>query len=177
MTRLPSLEVNERIALEALLSVLTSDIASCEKLLRTPIPLGYTRYSVRFLWIWLTLLPFALTNTFVNFGVGTWWEDKPKPVLVLAMLFIGFIFLSIEDIAVQIEEPFAILPLEQHQRWLLRDARQVKALFAHLTGSGVRAPAQPPAGGGVAEGRVAGEGAEAVEGAARGSPSQSRQAN
>ena len=105
----------------------------------------------------------------------------------------------------QIEEPFAILPLEQHQRWLLRDARQaqqtgggggggeggggrrsqpwyaprsqVKARFAHLTGSGVRAPAQPPAGGGVAEGRVAGEGAEAVEGAARGSPSQSRQAN
>ncbi|EOD06418.1 hypothetical protein EMIHUDRAFT_219324 [Emiliania huxleyi CCMP1516] len=135
MTRLPSLEdapplvleVNERIALEAQLSVLTSDIASCEKLLRTPIPLGYTRYSVRFLWIWLTLLPFALTNTFVNFGVGTWWE--------------------------------------------------VKALFAHPTGSGVRAPAQPPAGGGVAEGRVAGEGAEAVEGAARGSPSQSRQAN
>ena len=148
MTRLPSLEVNERIAIEAQLSMLTSDIGTCEKLLRTPIPLGYTRYSVRFLWIWLTLLPFALTNTFVNFGVGTWWEDKPKPVLVLAMLFIGFIFLSIEDIAVQIEEPFAILPLEQHQRWLVRDARQMKALFAHLTGlrtdEGVaEVPAQP----------------------------------
>ena len=34
-----------------------------------------------------------------------------RRVLVLAMLFISFIFLSIEDIAVQIEEPFAVLPL------------------------------------------------------------------
>jgi len=31
------------------------------------------------------------------------------------MTFISFLFLSIEDIAVQIEEPFAILPLEAQQ--------------------------------------------------------------
>jgi ion channel-forming bestrophin family protein len=83
---------------------------------------------VRFLWIWLTLLPFALTRTFNDFGTNTWWEDKPQPVLVLAMLFIGFIFLSIEDIAVQIEEPFAILPLQLHQKWLVWDAEQTKQL-------------------------------------------------
>ena len=70
-------------------------------------------------------------RTFADFGVGTWWEDKPQPVLVLAMLFIGFIFLSIEDIAVQIEEPFAILPLEQHASWLERDAKQMKRVLHH----------------------------------------------
>ena len=59
---------------------------------------------------------------------GTWWEDKPQPVLAFAMLFVGFVFLSIEDIAVQIEEPFAILPLELHTRWLDRDAEQMKRL-------------------------------------------------
>ena len=125
-------------------------------------------------------------RTFADFGVGTWWEDKPQPVLVLAMLFIGFIFLSIEDIAVQIEaslrrppapparplapprrpalfghvlgsglslaalpcpslrhvtrvlvspspsrppqEPFAILPLEKHHKWLLADAARMRTL-------------------------------------------------
>ena len=50
-------------------------------------------------------------------------------MLVLAMLFIGFIFLSIEDIAVQIEEPFAILPLELHEQWLERDVEQMQLLM------------------------------------------------
>ena len=44
------------------------------------------------------------------------------------MAFIGLLFLSIEDIGVQIEEPFAILPLELHTRWLDRDAEQMKRL-------------------------------------------------
>lgn len=83
---------------------------------------------MRFLWIWLALLPFALVNTFVEFGAKTWWQDKPQPVMVFAMLFIGFIFFSIEDIAVQIEEPFSVLPLELHQKWLINDAKQIEAL-------------------------------------------------
>lgn len=127
-TRLPSLDENHHLLLETELSALTSAVCTCEQLLRTPIPLGYTRYSVRFLWAWLSLLPFALSRTFNEFAVGTWWQDKPKPVLAFAMLFIGFAFLSIEDISVQIEEPFAILPLRAHQQWLLRDTAQMKAL-------------------------------------------------
>ena len=127
--RLPSLTDQERIALDDELAVVTCALAKCEKMLRTPIPLGYTRYSVRFLWIWLTLLPFALVRTFKDFGVDTWWADKPQPVVVLAMFFIGFIFLSIEDIAVQIEEPFAILPLELHQRYLEKDVEEAYLLM------------------------------------------------
>ena len=86
---------------------------------------------MRFLWVWITLLPFALSRTFADFSIGTWWEDKPLaelPVLLVAMVFISFIFLSIEDIAVQIEEPFAILPLEVQHRWLLRDAEEARSL-------------------------------------------------
>ena len=119
-----SMTDQERIALDDELAVVTCALAKCEKMLRTPIPLGYTRYSVRFLWIWLTLLPFALVRTFKDFGVDTWWADKPQPVVVLAMFFIGFIFLSIEDIAVQIEEPFAILPLELHKDISKRTSRR-----------------------------------------------------
>ena len=89
---------------------------------------------MRFLWVWITLLPFALSRTFADFSIGTWWEDKPLaelPVLLVAMVFISFIFLSIEDIAVQIEEPFAILPLEVQHKWLLRDAEQTRWLMRY----------------------------------------------
>lgn len=140
MVRLPSIEASRHSAMDYELTELTRSLGTCERLLRTPIPLGYTRYSVRFLWIWLTLLPFALTNTFMKFGDGTWWEDKPQPVVVIAMLFIGFIFLSIEDIAVQIEEPFAVLPLDQHHQWLQRDAEQMKRVLRYH-----QSRADPPA--------------------------------
>jgi len=119
--RLPSLTDQENISIDDCFAELTTNLASCEKLLRTPIPLGYTRYAVRFLWIWLILLPFALVRPFYEFG--------EQPILVLAMLFISYVFLSIEDIAVQIEEPFVTLPLELHQKWLLWDAEQMQALM------------------------------------------------
>ena len=69
-----------------------------------------------------------------DFATNTWWEDKPLaelPILLIAMVFISFIFLSIEDIAVQIEEPFAILPLEVQHKWLLRDAEQTRWLMRY----------------------------------------------
>ena len=94
---------------------------------------GYTsstRYSVRFLFLWLSLLPFALSLPFQEFSRGTWWEDKPQPVPAFAMLFVGFVFLSIEDIAVQIEEPFSILPLVKCHKWLLFEVRRMKSLVS-----------------------------------------------
>lgn len=126
--RLPSFDFQESTLIESQFGDIVCSVSKCEKMLRTPIPLGYTRYSVRFLWIWLSLLPFALVNKFAEFGVGTWWEDKPQPVLIFAMLFIGFIFFSIEDMSVQIEEPFSILPLELHQKWLVQDAKQMEIM-------------------------------------------------
>lgn len=126
--RISSLDFQESTLIESQFAQIVCSLSKCEMMLRTPIPLGYTRYSVRFLWIWLSLLPFALVNTFSGFGMNTWWEDKPQPVLVFAMLFIGYIFISIEDIAVQIEEPFGVLPLELHQKWLIRDAKQLETM-------------------------------------------------
>ena len=35
-------------------------LGGCERLLRTPIPVSYTRHTSRFLLLWLTLLPFSL---------------------------------------------------------------------------------------------------------------------
>ena len=127
--RLPSLGVGEQLSLEEDFGAITKSLGKCERLLRAPIPLGYTRYSVRFLWLWLSLLPFALENIFADTTyVGTWWADKPQPALALAMLFISFVFLSIEDIAVQIEEPFSVLPLVKCHKWLQVDVRRIVQL-------------------------------------------------
>mmetsp|Transcript_1560 Transcript_1560/g.3333 ORF Transcript_1560/g.3333 Transcript_1560/m.3333 type:complete len:449 (+) Transcript_1560:83-1429(+) len=128
MRRLPSFDFQESTLIESQFGEIICALSKCEMMLRTPIPLGYTRYSVRFLWIWLSLLPFALVNKFAEFGIDTWWEDKPQPVLIFAMLFIGFIFFSIEDMSVQIEEPFSVLPLELHQKWLIQYAKQIETM-------------------------------------------------
>jgi predicted membrane chloride channel (bestrophin family) len=129
--RLPSLTDQEAIAIDDGVASVSTHLACCEKLVSTPIPLGYTRSTVRFSLLWISLLPFALSRTFSEFSIGTWWQNQPLaelPVLLFVMVFISFVFLSIEDIAVQIEEPFAILPLEvQHER-LLRDIQQMDKL-------------------------------------------------
>eukprot|EP00887_Chlorella_sp_A99_P008256 scaffold12.g8256.t1 len=76
------------------------DIAgTCERLLRTPIPISYTRHTSRFMVIWLGLLPFSLWDT---------CRFSTIPITVI----ISFLLLGIEEIGVSIEEPFSILPLE-----------------------------------------------------------------
>ena len=131
--RLPSLTDQELVAIDEEFGKITSELGKCEKLLRTPIPLGYTRYSVRFLWLWLSLLPFALAN---NFAAGSMWGYLPEPALPVAMLFVSFVFLSIEDIAVQIEEPFSVLPLVKCHKWLLADARRMRGLVVNPSEQG-----------------------------------------
>ena len=76
--------------------------------------------------IWLITLPFALVRTFAEFGNDTWWDSRYQPVLVVVMSFLSVVFLSIEDISVQIEEPFCVLPLDLHQKWLKKDLGQMK---------------------------------------------------
>jgi len=102
-------------------------LGQCERILRQPIPVGYKRYTIRFLWLWLFLLPFALVPSFIELDIapGLW------PGLVVGTVTIlGVVFLSVEDIAVQIEQPFGILPLDLAHRWLLRDIARSRRLLA-----------------------------------------------
>eukprot|EP00955_Chlamydomonas_euryale_P075493 362342-Chlamydomonas_euryale.AAC.8 len=74
-------------------------LGGCERLLRAPIPVSYTRHTARFLFIWLTLLPIAI---YPNVG------DFTAPIVVA----IAAVLCGVEEIGVQCEEPFGILPLE-----------------------------------------------------------------
>lgn len=81
---------------------LTAVLGGCERLLRTPIPPSFTRHTSRSLTLWCNLLPFALWPE-------TGWATVPVSLMVT------FVLLGIEDIGVQIENPFHNLPLRQYQ--------------------------------------------------------------
>lgn len=74
-------------------------LGGCERLLRAPIPVSYTRHTARFLFVWLSLLPFALYSS-------CGWATVPVVGGIAAVLA------GIEEIGVQCEEPFGILPLD-----------------------------------------------------------------
>ena len=78
-------------------------LLSCERMLKTPLPTGFTRHSSRLLFIWSNFcLPFAIYPFCGMYGT--------IPISLLT----GYAVLGIEDISVQLEEPFDILPLRQY---------------------------------------------------------------
>jgi predicted membrane chloride channel (bestrophin family) len=83
---------------------LVDQLGACERIFRSPIPLVYTRHTARFLTSFMLLLPLALWQPMS----GSWnhWALIPATGL-LATFFFG-----IEELGIQIEEPFGILPLE-----------------------------------------------------------------
>jgi len=75
-------------------------LGGCERLLTTPIPVSYTRHTTRSLILFLIGLPFGLWSV-----LG--WNT------VLVTMLIAFITLGIDETGFGIEEPFAIMPIQQ----------------------------------------------------------------
>jgi ion channel-forming bestrophin family protein len=95
---------------------LTNAMEGCDRLFSTPIPLFYTKLTARFLLLWLMMLPMSLYN---EFPMSRKWV---VPVIV----FLNSIFmLGIEDLGVQIEEPFSIMPLANICQNVVNGAQQV----------------------------------------------------
>lgn len=74
-------------------------LGGCERLLRTPIPVSYTRHSTRCIMIWLLTFPI-------------WLQLQIGPALIPTTALVAFLLLGMEEIGVENEEPFSILPLE-----------------------------------------------------------------
>jgi len=88
-----------RLRMDENLTFFEDTLGKCERILKSPIPLSWTRHTSRFLVIWLTFMPFTLWN-------ACGWGCVPVSTII------AFLLLGIEEIGVQIEEPFGILPLE-----------------------------------------------------------------
>ncbi|KAL4429986.1 hypothetical protein ABPG77_004356 [Micractinium sp. CCAP 211/92] len=110
-----------RMRMDDNLTFFEDAMGSMERILRTPIPLSYTRHTSRFLLVWLILLPFTLWAAYSWFSV------------LLSGIF-AFLMFGIDEIGVQIEEPFGILPLESISQTIERNIRELLARDFEVVG-------------------------------------------
>jgi putative membrane protein len=86
------------------LTEMTSALGACERIKNTPLPIAYVLHLKRFLYLFCLSLPFPLVGSF------GWWT------VLIAALF-GYAFIGIEEIGIEIEDPFGRdpndLPLDQ----------------------------------------------------------------
>ena len=104
---------NAQLMLEQTISEINQAGGVCERLLSTPIPLSFSRHSSRSIMIWLLTLPFALSS------ITTGWTLLPL------MFCVSYLILGVDEIGIQIEEPFATLPLWPLCKIIERDLQNV----------------------------------------------------
>ncbi len=97
------LNVNQLVAMTGMLDAIVGAVGSCERILKTPIPLAYAIHLKQLLLIYCLFLPF---QTVKDLG----WMAVPVVTIV------SFTLLGIEEIGVEIENPFGTdsndLPLD-----------------------------------------------------------------
>lgn len=101
---LPTKDPKALIETDKSIIVLGECTSICEKIYSSPVPLVYTRHTARYLSVWSLLLPCALYSSFS--GVGEEW------VVIPASAVIAFFLFGVDELAMQLEEPFSILPMQ-----------------------------------------------------------------
>jgi len=91
-----------RQTMEAAIADIESDVGGCERLLTSPIPPTYSRHLSRIMVMYLGLLPFGLVASGIP-SLGT----------ALASASISYMLIGIDEIGMEIENPFPLLPLQQ----------------------------------------------------------------
>lgn len=113
------LNVHQLISMHQLLDSLVDQLGSCERILKTPIPLAYAIHLKQLLLLYCLSLPFQMVGELV------WWTC---PVVIL----ISFTLFGIEEIGIEIENPFGRdpndLPLEAICDTMLRNIADLTSL-------------------------------------------------
>ena len=87
--------------IEQRLGELESSVGICAKIVASPIPPTFTRMTSRVLCLFLWCLPLALVSS----GM-----ESPIAILVI-VTFLSYIFVGIDEIGVELEYPFPLLPM------------------------------------------------------------------
>ncbi|GMH80689.1 hypothetical protein TL16_g08654 [Triparma laevis f. inornata] len=89
-------------SLEANLLELNRIYGMCERLRGSPVPPMYSRHTSRLLMFWLFSLPLSLNSTSISAFVN-----------VLLVMVAGFVTLGLDEISMQLEQPFRLMPMQQ----------------------------------------------------------------
>ena len=78
-------------------------MGACDRLFTSPVPLFYTRHAARFVGIYMMAMPFGLWSAFDT--------TCDHLLLIPAVALFAFFLFGTEELAIQLEEPFSVLPL------------------------------------------------------------------
>ncbi|KAL7528728.1 hypothetical protein ACHAWF_002678 [Thalassiosira exigua] len=95
-------------------------LGACERLYKTPIYTGATRFTSRCVWLWTNLMPLAL------YPIMGPYATIPSSVIV------GLFMFGLEDVGARIEQPFGALPLWQYCDGIDAGLRQTLAQHQRL---------------------------------------------
>lgn len=103
----------KRIEIDKGLLILGDCATTCHKIYTSPVPLVYTRHASRFLSLWMLLLPTALYESFAQRTASTIVLPMLKGIgLIPAVAVVSLFLFGIEELSLQLEEPFSILPMQ-----------------------------------------------------------------
>ena len=113
--------------LQTILNGLVDTLGTCERILRTPMPLAYAIHLKQLLLIYCLLLPFQLVEDL------KWWTT-------IATALVSFTLFGIEAIGVEIENPFGTdpndLPLDTICNTIERNITDLISIEPHYRRSG-----------------------------------------
>jgi len=105
------------------LTSLADQLAACERILYTPLPWVYTLHLRFIIMMYLMILPLV----FCDFASGVTWEG-----VVFYCAIIGYAFLGLEDMALEIQNPFGFdysdLPLDVFTNIIFQDIKTISKL-------------------------------------------------
>jgi putative membrane protein len=96
-----------RVEIDKSLVLIGDAMSATDRIFTSPVPLVYTRHTARFLSVWMLLLPFAIHAEFLKA------DASGLPTIPASAALALFLF-GIEELAVQLEEPFSILPMQSY---------------------------------------------------------------
>jgi hypothetical protein len=88
-----------------------------ERILRTPMPTAFTRYASRVTTIWAYTVPFGLIT-----DLGPYFNP-------IGSVFVVYCVMAIDDIGIQLEEPFNILPQRQYSDGIVDAVNLIDTTF------------------------------------------------
>ena len=91
-------------------------VGGCERLFSSPLPPTMSRHVLRSLFLWLLALPVVLAGTMAPFFVALW------------VALTSYIFVGIEEVGVQVEQPFEIVPMTQLCNIIMLNLQEAFAL-------------------------------------------------